>query len=138
MLDADLYLRRVRETIAQHGHAVQYVYGDLYLGLRPLAYTVGLHTRSGCDYELAVTGLEPHTSAFLLTTLADVLTFNDLAPADGLEIDGILPDGLTLHLRPADHPEHLGIIHAVYGTTPPVWQAVVTGSAHNSPFIPLL
>ncbi|HEY8985531.1 MAG TPA: DUF4262 domain-containing protein [Streptomyces sp.] len=133
MTDTDPYLRRLRETIARHGHAVQYVYGDLYLGLRPFAYTVGLHTRPDCDYELAVTGLEPHTSAFLLNTLADVLTFNQLTPTDGLEIDGILPDGLTLHLRPVDHPEHLGLIQAVYGTTPPVWQAVVTGSAHTPP-----
>ncbi|WP_075737677.1 DUF4262 domain-containing protein [Streptomyces acidiscabies] len=118
----DAYLRRVKETVAQHGHAVQHV--SIHPGGIPYAYTIGLHTRPGCNYGLAITGLDPQSSALLLDILADVLTANGTVPADGLEIRGILPGTLTLRLRPVEHPEDLGIIHAVYGTTPPVWQAV--------------
>ncbi|MEX3102055.1 MULTISPECIES: DUF4262 domain-containing protein [unclassified Streptomyces] len=120
----DAYLRRVKEIIDRHGRAVQYVHGDPRFGVHPFAYTIGLHTRPDCDYELAVTGLDGESSALLLDTLADVLATRHLTPADGLEIGGILPGTLTLRLRPVEHPEDLGIIHALYGTTPPVWQAV--------------
>jgi len=136
----DAYLHRVKETIARHGRAVQYVHGDLQLGAHPFAYTIGLHTLPGCDYELAVTGLQAQASAVLLDTLAHVLTVNGLAPADGLEIGGILSGPLTLRLRPVEHPEDLGIIRAVYGTIPPVWQAVWPADIADpsSPWVQLL
>ncbi|WP_416968221.1 DUF4262 domain-containing protein [Streptomyces sp. 4F14] len=122
--DLDAYLRRVKEIIVRHGRAVQYVQDDSRFGAHPFAYTVGLHTRPDYDYELAVTGLDGESSSLLLDTLADVLATRHLTPTDGLEISGILPGTLTLRLRRVERPEDLGIIHAVYGTTPPIWQAV--------------
>ncbi|MFF7987756.1 DUF4262 domain-containing protein [Streptomyces sp. NPDC007901] len=110
--------------IAEHGYAVQHVHGDPATGARPFAYSIGLHTRPDRGYELAVSGLNAEMSHGLLNVLATVLADGGFAPRDGLEVGGVLQDGLALQLRPVSRPEELGIIHATYGITPPVWQAV--------------
>ncbi|MFE2181101.1 DUF4262 domain-containing protein [Streptomyces sp. NPDC059455] len=124
MTNIDPYLRRVEGIIAHHGHAVQYVGGDPDTGAPPFAYTVGLHTRPDRDYELALSGLRAETSHALLNTLTTALADCDSAAADGLEISGVLQEGLAIRLRPVSRPEDLGIIYAIYRTTPPVWQAL--------------
>lgn len=118
------YLRRVTEIIMQHGHAVQYVPGDLDTGTRPFAYTVGLHAQDNRGYELAVSGLDAETSHGLLNTIPHTLADHSLEPIDGLELDGVLKDGLLLRLRPVSHPERLAIIAALYDAPPVVWQAL--------------
>ena len=120
----DAYLRHVATVIAANGHTVQYVGGDPTMGVPPLAYTVGLHTRPGRAYELAFAGGGPDLSTKVLNSLAIWLADRGVEPADGLEIDGLLQGGLGLRLRLASRPEDLGVIHAIYGTTPPVWQAL--------------
>ncbi|MFF1679469.1 DUF4262 domain-containing protein [Streptomyces sp. NPDC058256] len=124
MTSSDPYLRRVAEVISQHGYAVQYVAGNPDIGARPFAYTVGLHALPSRGYELAVSGLDDQTSHQLLNTLAATLADGRLAPADGLEVSGVLQEELALRLRPVSRPEDLGIIYALYGDTPPVWQAL--------------
>ncbi|MBK3564458.1 DUF4262 domain-containing protein [Streptomyces sp. MBT62] len=111
-------------VIAEHGHAVQYVGGDPTMGEPPFAYTVGLHTRPGRAYELAFAGGGPDLSTKVLNSLAIGLADRGVEPTDGLEIGGLLQRGLDLRLRMVTRPEDLGVIHAIYGTTPPVWQAL--------------
>ncbi|MFJ6901543.1 DUF4262 domain-containing protein [Streptomyces hokutonensis] len=134
------YLRYVAAVIAGHGHAVQYVGGDPTMGVPPFAYTVGLHTRPGRAYELAFAGGGPDLSTTVLNSLAIALADRGVEPADGLEIGGLLQGGLGLRLRMVSRPEDLGVIHAIYGTTPPVWQALwpdrngrFPGDAHYGP-----
>ncbi|MFJ3779803.1 DUF4262 domain-containing protein [Streptomyces sp. NPDC090075] len=124
MTSGDPYLNRVTGIIAKHGYAVQYVHSDPATGARPFAYTIGMHRRPNCGYELAVSGLPAETSHGLLNVLAATLTNGGLDPADGLEILGVLQDGLALQLRPVGCTEDLGVIHAVYGNAPLVWQAI--------------
>jgi hypothetical protein len=120
----DSYLRHVAAVISEHGHAVQYVGGDPTMGEPPFAYTVGLHTRPGRPYELAFAGGGPDLSTKVLNSLAIGLADRDVEPTEGLEIGGLLRGGLALRLRPVSRPEDLGVIHAIYGTTPSVWQAL--------------
>ena len=120
----DSYLRHVAEVTAENGHAVQYVGGDPTMGMPPFAYTVGLHTRPGRAYELAFAGGGPDLSTKVLNSLAIGLADRGVQPADGMEISGLLEGGLGLRLRLVSRPEELGVIHAIYGTTPPVWQAL--------------
>ncbi|MFD8716913.1 DUF4262 domain-containing protein [Streptomyces sp. NPDC059629] len=124
MTSGDPYLNHVVRIIVEHGYAVQYVHGDPATGARSLAYTVGLHARPNCGYELAVSGLSAETSHGLLNVLAATLADGRLDPSGGLEVGKVLQDGLALQLRPVSRPEELGIIHAIYGITPSVWQAV--------------
>lgn len=124
MIVGDPYLHRVADTIDKHGYAVQFVTGDPDTGARPFAYTVGLHISPGHRYEIAVSGLDMQTSRNLLNALA-VLASRGLTPANGLEISHDLPwEGMVLRLRGASRPRRLGVIHALYGQTPYVWQAL--------------
>ncbi|MEU6355686.1 DUF4262 domain-containing protein [Streptomyces sp. NPDC047072] len=118
------YLQRVAGIVAQHGYAVQYVGGNPGTGARSFAYTVGLHTQPGRDYELAASGLSAETSHSLLHTLAVALVDQGFEPIEGLQVSGLLQGGLDLRLRQVDRPEDLGIVHALYGVTPTLWQAV--------------
>ncbi|MEV7395006.1 DUF4262 domain-containing protein [Streptomyces sp. NPDC091215] len=124
MTSGDPYLHRVVGIITEYGYAVQYVHGDPVTGARPFAYTIGLHTRPHCGYELAVSGLNAETAHGLLNVLAATLVDGGLDPTDGMEVGGVLQDGLALQLRLVSRPEEFGIIHAIYGITPPAWQAV--------------
>jgi len=78
----DPYLRNIEAVIAAHGHAVQYVGDSQQGGPAAFAYTVGLHTRPGHDYELAATKLGSFVSRDLLNAVADIFTNTSVSPAD--------------------------------------------------------
>ncbi|MFF4257928.1 DUF4262 domain-containing protein [Streptomyces sp. NPDC001663] len=124
MMFEAIYLRHIEEIVAEYGHAVQYVGADSETRARPFAYTVGLHREGNRDYELAISGLGPHASAGVLDLLAEALQASGTRPSNGLEVGNLLVGNLDLRLRPVSHPEALGTIRALYGTTPPVWQAL--------------
>ncbi|MFG1667620.1 DUF4262 domain-containing protein [Streptomyces sp. Y7] len=129
----DPYLRRVQATIAEHGYAVQCVGGDVASRRQPFAYTVGLHTGPDHDYELALSGLDADTSTSVLHSLAAALAERRLKPVDGMEVNGVLSNGYALRLRSVSRPEEFGIINALYGATPPVYQAVWPDLHHRFP-----
>jgi hypothetical protein len=116
------YLRQFVAAIAHHGRVVQYVIGDPYTAGRGFAYTVGLQTEPGRYYELAISGLDPVVCAGLVDDVASALATGGSQPTEDLEINGLLGEGLPLRLRRVRFPERLKMIHAVYGTTPVVWQ----------------
>lgn len=64
--DMDAVLERIRNTISEAGHAVQYVAGD-----PPWAYTIGL-TGRGLP-ELILFGLDPRSSQWILNEAAELL-----------------------------------------------------------------
>lgn len=77
----DEYLDILRDNIADHGWAVQYVED----GRRPFAYTIGLHGR-GLP-ELVITGLPAHTSARLLNSIAHQIVDDGMALRPAVHID---------------------------------------------------
>ncbi len=77
------YLDELRRAMRDHGWAVQFVEHDK----RPLAYTVGLHSR-GLP-ELLITGLNPRVSTRVLNSIAHM----------------IVDDRFLMEVVEVDHPE---------------------------------
>jgi hypothetical protein len=123
----DDYLAVMNAVIHRYGHAVQYVLDDRERGGQdgpPFAYTIGLHTQPGRDYELALSALDPERAAGLLNDLAAHLAEHHLTPTEGMAVPGLLHGGLNLLLRRVSRPDELVLIDGMYSITPPVWQAL--------------
>lgn len=69
----------------------------------------------------------------MLHALATALAERRLTPTDEIEINGVLSDGYALRLRSVSRPEDFGIINALYGATPPVYQALWPDLHHGFP-----
>lgn len=77
----DEYLDILRDTVKDHGWAVQFVESDR----RPFAYTIGLH-KVGLP-ELLVTGMQPRTSARLLNSIAHQVVDDGMFLQPAVHID---------------------------------------------------
>lgn len=98
------YLDGLRETIDDHGWAVQCVESDK----RPFSYTVGLH-RHGLP-ELVITGMAAHTAARLLNSISHMITEDGTALAPAMHID--YQNEFLLEVVEVDHPD----VHLLYAT----------------------
>ncbi len=96
------YLQSLRETIDDHGWAVQYVESDS----RPFAYTVGL-TKRGMP-ELVITGMKPNTSARLLNSIAHMIVDDGTRLAPAMHID--YQSEFLLEVVEVEHPD----VHLLY------------------------
>lgn len=122
------YLDLLRETIAAHGWAVQYVQSDR----KPFAYTIGLHAR-GLP-ELLVTGLPPKRAQWLLNTFARRVVVSG-KPVAGDEVS--LPAGTRLELVDVAHPDaHMGMAIAIEGPAITAVQLVWADSRGRWPWAP--
>jgi hypothetical protein len=110
------YLAELRETMLEHGWAVQYVESDR----RPFAYTIGL-TRYGLP-ELLVTGVAPRRAVRMLNTHGPQ-TVRDGRPAPGTRIAH--PGTALVEMVQVDHPDaHLIFADAIFGDEVTALQAV--------------
>ncbi|MFE6185537.1 DUF4262 domain-containing protein [Streptomyces sp. NPDC056465] len=106
----------------KHSHDVLWIFDPE--GKEPsFAYTVGLGVRPGQAYELALTGLPSDLACAILNGAVAQLVTDDLAPADGLELDDVLV-GFKVRLRPVDDTSALKGIRAELGVDVPVWQVL--------------
>lgn len=111
-----------RQRAGGHSHDVLCIFDPE--GKDPwFAYTVGLGTRPGRAYELALTGLPGEMACAVLNAAVAQLVTDDLDPADGMELDEVLI-GYTARLRPVDDTSALKGIRAELGVDVPVWQVV--------------
>lgn len=114
--DTEEYLAELRETMLEHGWAVQYVESDR----RPFAYTIGL-TRYGLP-ELLVTGFSPGRAAAILNALARRAVRRH-PPAPGMRID--LPGCPPIEMVQIKRPDvHLIFAIAIFGAEVTALQAV--------------
>lgn len=103
----DDYLEELRETMREHGWAVQYVEN----GRAPYAYTIGLHD---CGLpELMVTGVSPQRAHRLLNAAArDAMGGRALTPGSRLALN----PGPLIEIVEVDHPDaHLNLAVAFGG-----------------------
>jgi hypothetical protein len=91
------YLEVLRETIRDHGWAVQYVESEK----RPLAYTVGLHSR-GLP-ELVTTGLPADVSCRVLNSIAHMVVDDGTVLAPAMHID--YQDRFLMEVVEVEHPD---------------------------------
>ncbi|MHA7648677.1 DUF4262 domain-containing protein [Mycobacterium sp. ML4] len=93
----DDYLDVLREIIAHHGWAVQFVED----GSRPFAYTVGSSLR-GLP-ELLITGLQPRKSAHVLNSVAHYIADDGMVvqPAERIDFQG----EFLLEVVAVEHPD---------------------------------
>ncbi|MFG2987585.1 DUF4262 domain-containing protein [Streptomyces sp. NPDC048258] len=115
------YALHAKRLIAEQGYIVQRVPGDGRS--TPFSYTVGLHESHG--YELVMVGIDNPTMDGVLHALVERFT-DSAGPAPDLLLEGLLPHGYLLRMRPVQSPEPFSILRAVYGAAvcPPFWQAV--------------
>ncbi len=112
------YLDHLRATIQDHGWAVQYVESDK----RPLAYTVGLHSR-GLP-ELLMTGLPANVSCRVLNSIAHMIVDDgvELAPP-AMHID--YEDRFLIEVAQVEHPDiHMRFAVELFGRDFPALQLV--------------
>jgi hypothetical protein len=102
------YQDMLRDTIRDHGWAVQYVESDR----RPLAYTVGLHGR-GLP-ELLITGLTPDVACRVLNSLAHMIVDDGTTLAPAMHID--YQDRFLIEVIEVEHPDvHLRFAVELFG-----------------------
>jgi hypothetical protein len=116
------YLTQCLDTIAAHGHMVQFVGGSD--DVPAFAYTVGLTASDAHGYELALSGLDPDTARNVLNSAADAL--RDTKPSDGLLMERVLV-GYVVRLRRVDREDagrvtEFGTVRRLYGSVGDVWQ----------------
>jgi len=119
----DAYMRQCLETIEEFGCFIQYVGEDS--DSPAYAYTIGLSSMDSHGYELAVSGLGTRAAGGILNALARVLATERLAPAEGLEVPGVLDGGHILRLRSASSDGAFGMIDQLLGERSTVWQALL-------------
>ncbi len=123
----DDYLDVLRDIIADHGWAVQFVED----GSRPFAYTVGLSGR-GLP-ELLVTGLQPRTSARLLNSIAHYIADEGMVvqPAEHIDYQG----EYLLEVVEVEHPDvHLTFAVRLRDGPIRAFQLVWTDDARHWPW----
>jgi uncharacterized protein DUF4262 len=122
------YLDALREMIATHGWAVQFVESDR----NPFAYTIGLHDR-GLP-ELLTTGLAPQRACWLLNTFARrTLSGRRLVP--GRQI--FLSVGARVEPVAVGHPDaHLEMANAIEGPDVTAVQLVWADDRGRWPWAP--
>ncbi|GFG98639.1 DUF4262 domain-containing protein [Mycobacterium timonense] len=91
------YLDLLRETIADHGWAVQFVESDK----NPFAYTAGLHDL-GLP-ELLITGLLAEVSGRVLNSIAHMIVDDGTLLAPGMHID--YQDRFLIEVIEVEHPD---------------------------------
>lgn len=105
---AEEYRDILRDTIRDHGWAVQYVESDR----RPFAYTVGLHGR-GLP-ELLITGLPADTACRVLNSLAHMIVDDGTTLAPAMHID--YQDRFLIEVVEVEHPDvHLRYAVELFG-----------------------
>jgi hypothetical protein len=103
------YLDALRETIRDHGWAVQFVESDK----RPVAYTVGLHDR-GLP-ELLMTGLAPDIATRVLNSIAHMIVDDGTVLAPAMHID--YQDRFLIEVVEVEHPDvHLKFAVRLFGS----------------------
>jgi hypothetical protein len=123
----DEYLDSLRDTIKDHGWAVQFVESER----RPFAYTVGLHDM-GLP-ELLMTGLQSRTSARLLNSIAHQIVDDGtiLQPAMHIDYQG----EFLLEVVEVEHPDvHLKFAVALCGAQIRAFQLVWTDDRRRWPW----
>ncbi|WDN55867.1 DUF4262 domain-containing protein [Streptomyces clavuligerus] len=112
---------RMRKLIEEHGFAVQAVSADE--SSAAYCYTVGLHKSLGV--ELVMGGLEIGAMHDILRTVAERLAGSSGPIVSGV-LEGLLPSGCELLMRPVNSLESFAMFRAVYGREAevPYWQAV--------------
>jgi hypothetical protein len=120
--DTDPPLVRALETIARHGHLVQWEVGKE--DGPTLFYTVGLTVSSDHGFELALSGmLPPTTGQDILNNTARQLA--DKEPAEGMFLDGVILNNYPVRLRTVAPERRFGWIAEIYGEQrAPVWQVL--------------
>jgi hypothetical protein len=121
------YLDILRETVKDHGWAVQFVESER----RPLAYTIGLHDM-GLP-ELLITGLQAQTSARLLNSIAHQIVDDGtiLQPAMHIDYQG----EFLLEVVEVEHPDvHLKFAVGLFGAHIRAFQLVWTDDRRRWPW----
>lgn len=102
------YLQELRATIRDHGWVVQYVESDK----RPVAYTVGLHSR-GLP-ELMMTGLTAEVACRVLNSIGHMIVDEGTVLAPAVHID--YEDRFLIEVVAVEHPDvHLKFAVDIYG-----------------------
>jgi hypothetical protein len=98
-------------------HRVQFVLPPD--GRPPYAYTAGLADRPGRAYELAVIGVLYRLAVHVVNKAAEQLVDDGADPADGMELDAVLPGYLVRLHRAQDTRRFLGV-----SPDTPFWQVL--------------
>ncbi|NIH93263.1 DUF4262 domain-containing protein [Mycolicibacterium fluoranthenivorans] len=123
------YLDHLRATIQDHGWAVQYVESDK----RPLAYTVGLHSR-GLP-ELLMTGLPANVSCRVLNSIAHMIVDDGVELAPAMHID--YEDRFLIEVAQVEHPDiHMRFAVELFGRDFPALQLVWADERGCFPWAP--
>jgi hypothetical protein len=93
----DDYLDELRQTISDHGWAVQFVEDDK----RPFAYTIGLHDH-GLP-ELLVYALAPDVATRVLNSIAHMMVDDGAVLAPAMHID--YEDRFLVEVVEVEHPD---------------------------------
>ncbi|MGW7090022.1 DUF4262 domain-containing protein [Streptomyces sp. NPDC054871] len=105
-------------------HTVRYIFDPEGLET-PFAYTVGLASRPGRSYELAVFGLPGRLAHSVITCAAEQLVNDHLDPADGMELDEVLQGGYLVRLRLATDTAKFTGARELAGPDVLVWQVLI-------------
>lgn len=123
----DQYLDELREIIADHGWAVQYVEDRS----RPFAYTVGLTDR-GLP-ELLITGMPAQKSARMLNSIAHQIVDDGMRLRPAVHID--YQGELLLEVVEVEHPDvHLKFAVRLCQNTIRAYQLVWTDDRRRWPW----
>jgi hypothetical protein len=96
------YLDELRDTISDHGWAVQFVEHDK----RPFAYTIGLHEH-GLP-ELLITGLGAQVATRVLNSIAHQMVDDGAVLAPAMHID--FQDRFLIEVVEVEHPD----VHLIF------------------------
>jgi hypothetical protein len=123
----DDYLDILRDTVKDHGWAVQYVESER----RPFTYTIGLHDL-GLP-ELLITGLPPQTSARLLNSIAHQIVDDGVFLRPAMHID--YQSEFLLEVVEIEHPDvHLKFAVEICGPKIRAFQLVWTDDHRRWPW----